>query len=81
MATHTRPENDGDDRRYDDLTAAEQADMRARWATQIAQRRKSLDLRTQFETEGRPYATLGVDGSVVIHNGAPLERRPNDQRS
>lgn len=81
MATHTRPGHDGDDRRYDDLTAAEQADMRARWATQIAERRESLDLRTQFETEGRPYATLGADGSVVIHNGAPLERRPTDQGS
>ncbi len=54
MATNAGPEYDGDDRRYDDLTAAEQADMCARWATQIAERRESLDLRTQFETEGRP---------------------------
>lgn len=77
MATHTGPEHDGDDRRYDDLTTTEQADMRARWATQIAERRESLDLRTQFETEGRPYATLDVDGSVVIHNAAALERRPD----
>lgn len=77
MATNAGPEHDGDDRRYDDLTVAEQADMRARWATQIAERRESLDLRTQFETEGRPYATLDADGSVVIHNAAALERTPD----
>lgn len=77
MATHTGPEHDRNDRRYDDLTTTEQADMRARWATQIAERRERLDLRTQFETEGRPYATLGVDGAVVIHNAEALEGGPD----
>lgn len=49
--------------------------MRARWVSRIAERREHLDLGAEFDAEGRPYATLAADGSVVIHNAEALEHR------
>lgn len=49
--------------------------MQARWATQMAGRRRGLDLGTHCETECWRHATLGVDGSVVVHNAEALERQ------
>lgn len=60
-------------RRYDDLTAHEQAAVRAEWAEGVAERREGIDLAATFEAEGRPYATLDDDGNVVIRNGGGVD--------
>lgn len=75
MATHAGSEHLDENRRYDDLPAGEQAAMRVRWADRIAERRERLDLGAEFDAEGRPYATVTTDGSVVIHNAEALEHR------
>lgn len=53
---------------YDDLDEEAQAAARARWRRLIAERIRGLDLAA--EAEGRPYATLGGDGNVVVRGGA-----------
>lgn len=62
------------DPRYDDLTPAEQDEMRAAWDRRIRDRIRHLDLASEFEAEGRPYATLAADGRVEIHHPEALER-------
>lgn len=57
-------------RDYDSLTAEEQAIVRAEWAERMQQRREALDLATEFEAEGRPWAELDDDGEVVVHGDA-----------
>lgn len=53
---------------YDSLDDAAQAEVRAEWTDRISARRATLDLGTQFEAEGRPYAVLDDDGEVVVRN-------------
>jgi len=73
--TRTGPEHLDENCRYDELTPDEQEAMQARWVDRIAERRECLDLAAEFDTDGRPYATLAADGSVVIHNPEALERQ------
>ena len=72
MATNREPAHSAIHRRYDDLDAGEQEALRARWAAQIAERCERLDLGARFEAQGRPYATLSGEGTVVVHNGEAL---------
>ena len=55
-------------RHYDSLDAAAQAEVRAEWADRIADRLAGIDLAAEFDAEGRPYAVLDADGTVVVHN-------------
>ena len=75
MTAHAGSEHLDESHRYDDLSPDEQADMRARWADRIAERRERLDLGAEFDAEGRPYATLASAGTVVIHHPEALEQR------
>ena len=52
-------------RRYDELTAEEQAVVRAEWAERMAARREELDLAQEFADQGRSYVELDDDGAVV----------------
>jgi len=52
-------------RSYDDLTAEEQAVVRAEWTERIAERRTGLNLADEFAAEGRSYVELVADGTVV----------------
>lgn len=52
--------------RYDELTAEEQAVVRAEWGERIQDRRTGLDLAKQFQTAGKTYAELDDDGEVVV---------------
>lgn len=75
MASNRERSHLDNGRRYDDLTAAEQAAMRALWADRITERLECRNLGAHFEAEVRPYATLGTNGAVVIHNSDALDRR------
>ena len=50
---------------YDQLTAQEQAVVRAEWSERIDARRDALDLAIEFSDEGRSYVELDDDGQVV----------------
>lgn len=60
-------------RPYDDLTAEEQAVVRAEWTERMAQRREGLDLADRFAEDGRSYVELGEDGKVIRRE--PRRRR------
>lgn len=51
---------------YDDLNAEEQAIVRAEWAERLETLRSRLDLARKFAKDGRPYAELDDDGTVVV---------------
>ena len=56
---------------YDDLDdSRSQAIVRAVWAEQMKQWRESLDLKEQFEAEGRSYVEMGEDGRPVVREPA-----------
>jgi ParD-like antitoxin of type II bacterial toxin-antitoxin system len=55
-------------RSYDDLTAEEQAVVRAEWAERMDARRQGLDLADRFRAEGRSYAELDEQGRVVVRD-------------
>ncbi len=57
-------------RSYDDLDDEEQAVVRAEWATRLAERRDALDFVAEFAAEGRTWAELDDDGTVVVGGGA-----------
>lgn len=52
-------------RNYDELTAEEQAVVRAEWVERMDARREGLDLAQEFADEGRSYVELDDDGTVV----------------
>lgn len=56
---------------YDDLTAHEQAIVRAGWAERITQRLSELDLAAEFTAAGTPYAELDEHGRAVLRQPAP----------
>ncbi|MGZ4693814.1 MAG: TA system antitoxin ParD family protein [Acidimicrobiales bacterium] len=57
---------------YDQLTAEEQAVVRAEWAERIDARREALDLAQEFSDQGRSYVELDDDGEIVRRG--PSER-------
>jgi hypothetical protein len=61
-------------RRYDDLTAEEQAVVRAEWAERMDARRAELNFAQEFSEQGRSYVELDDDGRVV-------RRDPGDGRT
>ena len=61
---------------YDDLTAKEQAVIRAEWVERMAQRREALDLAAEFIAQGRSFVELGEDGNIVENRA-----RTDDQSS
>ncbi len=61
---------------YDDLTAKEQAVIRAEWVERMAQRREALDLAAEFIAQGRSFVELDEDGNIVEHRA-----RTDDQSS
>lgn len=72
----TNPEHDDlEAPDYDDLDDDAQEAMRARWPDLIEQRLANLDLAAVFEAEGRPYAVLGEDGSVIVRGVEGLRHR------
>ena len=50
---------------YDDLSAREQAVVRAEWEVRIAERIATLDLVSEFEAAGRTYSYLNSEGEIV----------------
>jgi hypothetical protein len=62
-------------RAYDDLSAKEQAIVRAEWAERMAARRKALNLATRFRREGRAYVELDAEGRVVHRELAKPRKR------
>lgn len=52
-------------RHYDELSADEQALVRAEWAERVTERQAGLDLAARFEAEGRSWVELDDDGNVV----------------
>ena len=52
-------------RKYDDLTAEEQAVVRAEWAERMTARREGLDLAREFTEQGVAYVELDDEGNVV----------------
>ena len=52
-------------RRYDDLSAEEQAIVRTEWAQRMAARREQLNLADTFAADGRSYVELDNDGKVI----------------
>jgi hypothetical protein len=52
--------------RYDDLTAEEQAVVRAEWSERMDARREKLDLGRKYAEEGRSYVELDESGAVVV---------------
>lgn len=60
---------------YDDLSAEEQAIVRARWAERAAALLAELDLADEFAAQGRTYVDLDDNGRVVLHaaDGTILE--------
>ncbi len=55
---------------YDELTAEEQAVVRAFWAERMSSLADALRLDRKFAAEGRPYVELDEDGNVVRHDPA-----------
>jgi ParD-like antitoxin of type II bacterial toxin-antitoxin system len=53
-------------RPYDDLSAEEQAVVRAGWSERMDAMRESLDLAGRFRAEGRSYAEVDEHGQVVV---------------
>ena len=47
---------------YDELDPMAQAQERARWEREIAQRLAGLDLAAEFAAEARPYVVVGTEG-------------------
>lgn len=52
-------------RQYDELTAEEQAVVRAEWAERVDARRAALNLAHRFADEQRSYVELDSAGNVV----------------
>lgn len=52
-------------RHYDQLTAQEQAVVRAEWAERMADRLAGLDFAHELSDQGRSYVELNDDGQVV----------------
>lgn len=59
---------------YDDLTAEEQAVVRAEWVVRMAQRRDELDLAAEFVAQGRSFVELDEDGNIVEHTSGAADR-------
>ncbi len=60
---------------YDDLDdPRSQAIVRAVWAEQMKQWREGLNLKEQFEAEGRSYVEMGEDGQAVVREPAAEAR-------
>lgn len=57
-------------RSYDELTAKEQAVVRAEWAERMEERRQSVDLTQRFDHQGRSYVELDDDGRIVSREPA-----------
>lgn len=55
-------------RDYDELTAEEQAVVRAEWAERMDVRRAGLDFAQDFGDDGRSYVELDDSGQVVRHD-------------
>lgn len=51
---------------YDSLSPDEQAVVRAIWSQRVDEAAATVDLAADKRAEGRPYATVGDDGQVVI---------------
>ena len=62
-------------RDYDQLTAQEQAVVRAEWAERMDARRASLNLAKEFADQGRSYVELDSTGHVVVREPS-VEERP-----
>jgi len=52
---------------YDALTPREQAVVRAEWSERIDAMSEALDLRSEFEAEGRAFVECDEDGAVIEH--------------
>ncbi|HEX7096227.1 MAG TPA: hypothetical protein VF183_10115 [Acidimicrobiales bacterium] len=54
-------------RSYDELTAEEQAVVRAEWAERMKEGIEALDLAAKFAEQGRSWVELDDDGNIVEH--------------
>lgn len=57
-------------RDYDDLSAQEQAVVRAEWSERMDVRRQGLDLAHTFGGQGRSYVELDEHGDVAVREPA-----------
>lgn len=61
-------------RDYDQLTAHEQAVVRAEWAERMDARRDGLDFAQEFSDQGRSYVELDENEQVVLRGPSVEER-------
>lgn len=61
---------------YDDLTAKEQAVVRAEWSVRMDDLRGALDFAEEFAAEGRSWVELDDDGEVVERVTGHVASRP-----
>ncbi|MGW5269197.1 TA system antitoxin ParD family protein [Rhodococcus sp. NPDC003994] len=54
-------------RGYDTLSPLAQAVVRAQWEVRAATLTDRLDLRSDFETDGRPFVECDRNGAVLVH--------------
>src|SRR5690606_40580230 len=74
LAVHTENHADGPTTWWTLLLPPNPTTSRDAPDRRIRDRIRHLDLASEFEAEGRPYATLAADGRVEIHHPEALER-------
>ena len=62
-------------RSYDDLTAKEQAVVRAEWSVRMDKARGALNFAEEFAADGQSWVELDDDGEVVERVAAPVASR------
>ncbi|MDV7198925.1 hypothetical protein R4172_15345 [Rhodococcus kroppenstedtii] len=62
-------------RSYDTLHPVAQAVVRAEWVERVDALSSGLDLRSDFESEGRPYVERDEAGAVIEHGASSSSRR------
>lgn len=60
---------------YDELSAREQAVVRAEWAERMTALREGLDLATEFAAAGQSWTEADVDGAPVKRSAAAVRPR------
>lgn len=63
---------------YDNLNDAEQSVVRVLWEVPMQERLASLNLKAEFEAEGRSYSELDDEGNVVVRH--PSAGRADETR-
>ena len=60
---------------YDELSAREQAVVRAEWSERMTALRESLDLAAEFSAAGESWTEAGADGAPVKRSAATARPR------